>query len=177
MSAAQQLAAHSGNGMSKRSVLDYAPAVQPSAASASYKDENTGVGASGSRGANVMNAGVKRRKLENGNPQPGHISSAPILPPTPRPQTLSAAPRMSSGNQVVASKYTIITGAQRAPPRSPKVLSEGRLLDMPSAMEPEMKRVLEQQVLPHVHAAVRPYRDTLTHDERTKIGQTVSFLP
>ncbi|KAG4430549.1 hypothetical protein IFR05_013971 [Cadophora sp. M221] len=25
-------------------------------------------------------------------------------------------------------------------------------------MEPEMKIVLEQQVLPHVHAAVRPYR-------------------
>ncbi|KAG4427112.1 hypothetical protein IFR05_017405, partial [Cadophora sp. M221] len=39
-------------------------------------------------------------------------------------------------------------------------------------LEPEMKRVLERQVLPHVHAAVHPYRGTVTHAELTKIGQT-----
>ncbi|KAH7370749.1 hypothetical protein BKA65DRAFT_23864 [Rhexocercosporidium sp. MPI-PUGE-AT-0058] len=170
------------NGVNKRSAPDH-PAAQPSVP---YRDENTRVRISGSRATNTMNAGVKRRKLEEKPkpiPQIGRISSAPILPPTTSNnlgrKALTTPSRMSNGSQAttsaIAGKPTIITGALRAAASSPRVLSDGRLVEspseMPSAMEPEMKRVLEQQVLPHVHAAVRPYRETLTHAERTEIGR------
>ncbi|KAG4427990.1 hypothetical protein IFR05_016526 [Cadophora sp. M221] len=174
------------NGVSKRSALDY-PAIQPAV---TYRDENTGIAVSGSRGSNAMNAGVKRRKLEIAKPQAlsniGRISSAPIFPPTITNSSehipLPIAPRMSNATQAIlpagTSKPTIITSALRATAGSPRVLSDGRGMElpggMPSAMEPEMKRVLEQQVLPHVYAAVRLYRETLTYAERTEIGQTAA---
>lgn len=173
------------NGVSKRSEPDY-PAIQPAVA---YRDENTGIAVSSSRGSNAMNARVKRRKLEIAKPQAlskiGRISSAPILPPVVTNGSGRIAPRMSNATQAIlpasTSKPTIITGALRAAASSPRVLADGRGMElpggMPSAMEPEMKMVLEQQVLPHVHAAVRPYRETLTHAERTEIGRTVSILP
>ncbi|PVH82954.1 hypothetical protein DL98DRAFT_513632 [Cadophora sp. DSE1049] len=160
------------NGVNKRSGGDQLPAFLPSVA---YRDENTGAGVSGgSPGPNVMHASKKRRKLGEGIPQPipqvGRISSAPILPPTftnsPQVQTVSPSPRMSNGGQpfiqAIGGK-SIITGIDRA-----------QASVMPPPMEPEMKRVLELQVLPHVHAAVRPYRETLTHAERTEIGQTAA---
>ena len=173
----RQLSAHPTpriNGVNKRPSIDQLPKLQPSVP---YMDGNTGTGVSGgSPGPNVMNASRKRRKLGGGVqhhiPQVGRISSAPILPPTiansPRLQKLSSSPRMSDGGQSTipaVSGPSIITGRDRA-----------QASVMPPPMEPEMKRVLEKQVLPHVHAAVRPYRDTLTHAERTEIGQSVSNL-
>ena len=105
-------------------------------------------------------------------PPVGRNSSAPILPPTiansPQLQRLSSSPGMSNGGQPIfpaVSGPSIITGRDRA-----------QASVMPPPMEPEMRRVLEKQVLPHVHAAVRPYRDNLTHAERTEIGQSVSKL-
>ncbi|KAG4442241.1 hypothetical protein IFR05_002290 [Cadophora sp. M221] len=189
LGAPRQSSAHSSsrvNGVSKRSALDY-PVIQPAVA---HRDENTSLAVSSSRGSNAMNAGVKRRKLEIAQPQAlshvGRISSAPILPPTVSYSTgrthLPTTTRMSNGTQAIlppgTSKPTIITGAQRATASNPRVLSNGRVTELPggmrSAMEPEMKRVLEQQVLPHVHAAVRPYSHTLTHAERTEIGQAAA---
>ncbi|KAG4427152.1 hypothetical protein IFR05_017365, partial [Cadophora sp. M221] len=82
------------NGVSKRSALDY-PVIQPAVA---YRDENTSLAVSSSRGSNAMNAGV--------------------------------------------------------------------------TLEPEMERVLKEQVLPHVYAAVHSNRATFTHAELAEIGQT-----
>ncbi|KAH7413317.1 hypothetical protein BKA64DRAFT_351771 [Cadophora sp. MPI-SDFR-AT-0126] len=160
------------NGVNKRAGVDQLPGFKPFVA---YRDENTGAGLSGrSPGPNVMNASKKRRKLGHGMPPPipqaGRISSAPILPPTfansRQLQNLSPSPRMSNGGQPIIPAIggkSIITGRDRA-----------QASVMPPPMEPEMKRVLEEQVLPHVHAAVRPYRETLTHAERTEIGQTAA---
>ena len=55
-----------------------------------------------------------------------------------------------------------------------QMLSAGRTI------EPEMKTVLEKQVLPHVHAAVSPYVDTLTFQQRIEIApkiDDVCFCP
>ncbi|KAL2066587.1 hypothetical protein VTL71DRAFT_2658 [Oculimacula yallundae] len=153
------------------------PAIKPSAA---YRDENTGVGPSGSRSTNAMEAASKRRKLENGTPG-GRISSGPILPPS-RPQTLSAGSRTSSGIQVVVpastSKPSGIVSTSRAPGNISRILPNPPNYTMPAAthtpMSPGLRRLLDHQVLPHVHAAVRPYRDTLTHEERKEIGQNAA---
>ncbi|KAK0122319.1 hypothetical protein ONS95_010561 [Cadophora gregata] len=157
------------NGVNKRMGVGQLPGFQPSQG---YRDENAGTGvSSGSPEPNAMNASKKRRKLATGLPQPalqtGRISSAPILPPTfansHQHQVASPSPRMSNGAQPVIPAIggrSVITGIDRA-----------QASVMPPPMEPEMKRVLETQILPHVHTAVRPYRDTLTHAERTEIGQ------
>ncbi|CZT48865.1 uncharacterized protein RSE6_09627 [Rhynchosporium secalis] len=151
-----------------------------------YKDENTGVGPSGSRATSAINLSSKRRKLDDGKSQPipqngRRISPGPILPPSyTRPQTTSA--QKSSNMEVVlpanASGSPGTLSASRTPGSSSNINPNRQTLSksgvLSPAMEPEMKRVLEQQVLPHVHEAVGPYRVTLNYAERTEIGQSVA---
>ena len=111
------------------------------------KDENTGAIVPGTR-LNLIPTTKNRKKL----------GKSSVLPPSPAYNATS--PKVSDGDQRIL----------------PAIGGKSGVIPPLVALESEMKTVLETQVLPHVHAAVYPYRETLTHAECTEIGQTVRIL-
>lgn len=163
--------AHQGEGQNNK------PTPQPNVPSQYISPNHAFAGqALNNRGSNAMNAGVKRRKLggeasqyagQSSRIAPAPTSGTPYNTVKPSTPASAIIPR-----SIIPQNKTFITGAHRA--EASRIPNTSPQKPTVSANENEMVHVIEKQVLAHVHEAVRPFRTTLSHAERSFIGQKVT---
>ncbi|KAI9053876.1 hypothetical protein LZ554_002823 [Drepanopeziza brunnea f. sp. 'monogermtubi'] len=124
--------------------------------------------------APVMNQSVKRKR-----PDTSPTAASPALTGRHAASLPPASKKLanSSRNPIPASSnLTVITGETRSTASGIDMTSSpNQLAKVDSqAYVPRMEHVLQTQVLAHVHNAVKPFDRTLSHIQRTEIGQTVA---
>ncbi|KAI6716731.1 hypothetical protein JHW43_000683 [Diplocarpon mali] len=151
-----------------------------------YKKQKTGSLSASSR-VPPANYGVKRTPVEE-NLLPASAPNNALVPAiatrgTVSPQIASVVP---AGRRPISEPHLsgavdhstpkVITGVSRAAASGTPITSSPTAERKNLAVDDScMERVIEQQVLSHVHKAVRPFEGSLSHEQRSSIGQTVSL--
>ncbi|PBP23957.1 WD repeat domain-containing protein [Diplocarpon rosae] len=164
-------------------VLPHTPNAQ---SGTSYKKQKTGSSSASSR-VPPANYGVKRTPVdENALPAtaPNHAfvpavatrdaASPQIASIVPAERWPSSDPRLPVvlGQNTTTLSTTAGKAVANGTPTKPSSIAARNSLEIHDS---RMERVIEQQVLAHVHKAVRPFEGNLAREQRSTIGQTVRF--